>query len=817
MQFRLEVQGIESVCNFRLSWGNGGEQLVATVPYPSTVILAYEHWQEQYLAFYHNLSIEEPTNVSPTAQNQPLRGKADISGSLAPVEVDWGLQLRHAQETLRSEFQKWLSQGELLPIRRKLSQHQLNQQPNPSAAIAPEPSVVLLSCYSLVLERLPWEDWEIASQFASGQELRFVRSPLDIASPPATKIHRPRLRMLAILGDETGQDFTAEKKALETLEPKIKVQFLNLQNGSYTDIKQRICQTIEDPFGWDILFFAGHSSESSIAGGLVQVAPNQGMMISELLPSLQIAKEKGLHLAIFNSCSGLHIAQSLVSIGISQVVIMREKIHGQIASKFLVELTQKLRQGQDSHTAFLAACDHLNRNSQKYPSAFLVPSLFAHPHATSISLTGWRWRSWFKQMLPGRREAIVLGSCLVLSVIPAVREALLNQRSGVQALYRSLTQQVPPASELPILIVQITQETINKEKSIGQDVIFNQNMNESIISRRYLSRLVNDLTKSGAKVIAIDYLLDFVTGQEQELARSLKDAATKYNTWTFLAQSRNSDKGTLLEPHPTVDPDKLALNGCIDVHSYWHIRLPDITSCNNRSLPHSLAVASILKRNKYEINQLSKNKTFSEKFVNIAMQAKEVKDLQQIRESTIAFISSYSKQFWLQSMTDYSIPPNSVFQTVAAHDFQANPDQFKIQPNQIVIVAAGGYDSKSDDTFPLPKATQYWRARGAGKGYITKITGGEVLAYQTYHFQKRQFLVPVPDLWMILLTGLIGRNIQLMGFKKRWSYWLLSVVGYALLCLQIYVSLQILIPFLLPTTVWTTYVLSSTWRKKNVG
>jgi hypothetical protein len=603
MQFRLEVQGIESVCNFRLSWGNSGEQLVATVPYPSTVILAYEHWRDQYLAFYNNLLIEEPTNTRSTEQNHPLRGKADLSGVLDPVEVDWGLRLKHSQETLRSEFQEWLSLGKLLPIRKKLSQYQLNQQQDQSTA--PEPLIVLLSCYSLDLERLPWEDWEIASQFGSSQQICFVRSPLDIASPPAAKIQRPRLRMLAILGDETGQDFTAEKVALKSLEPKMKVEFLNLQDGSSIDLKQSICRTIEDPVGWDILFFAGHSSESKIAGGMIQLTPQQGMLMSELLPSLGVAKANGLHLAIFNSCSGLHIAQSLVSIGLSQVVIMRERIHGQIASKFLVKFTQKLRQGQDSHTAFLSACEYLKSVSQNYPSAFLVPSLFAHPHSTSIVLTSWRWRSWFKQMLPGRREAIVLGSCIALSIIPAVRESLLDGRTFVQAHYRNLTKQIFPASAPPILLVQINQDTINKE----QNVIFNQNINIPVINRKYLAKLVNNLVDLDAKIIAIDFLLDLRTGEEGELSEAIAKAVDKNDTWIFLSQFQDFEKGIFSKSHPDITPVQKTLHGCINTDGTWYVKLPDTTRCSSQPLAHSLAIASILKNHgNYQLQQQGRSR-----------------------------------------------------------------------------------------------------------------------------------------------------------------------------------------------------------------
>jgi CHASE2 domain len=830
MKFRLEVQGIESVCNFRLSWGNGGEQLVATVTYPSTVILAYEHWREQYLAFYSNLSIEEPTHESTAPNqpvpNQPLRGKADLSGTLEPVEVDWRLRLKHAQETLRSEFQEWLSKGELLRIRRELSQQHLNQQPDQGTANSPAPSIVLLSCYSMDLERLPWEDWEIASEFGSDHEIRFVRSPLDIASPPATKVYRPRLRMLAILGDETGQDFTAEKAGLKKLAPKMKVEFLRLQDNSSIDINQYICRTIEDPLGWDILFFAGHSSESSVAGGLIQVAPQQGMLMSELLPSLQVAKNNGLHLAIFNSCSGLHIAQSLVSIGLSQVVIMREKIHGQIASKFLVELTQKLRHGQDSHTAFLSACEYLQRVSQNYPSAFLVPSLFAHPHSTPIVLTSWRWRSWFKQMLPGRREAIVLASCMALSVMPAIREVLLDQRISVQALYRNFTKQIPAAQEPTILLVQIDKETIDRIPRI--ELI---HKNQSIMDRRrVMTPLVERLTDAGAKIIGFDYAFNVpVEKHDSYFSKSIENSINKYGTWFVFAQAYSSDEG-LVNPIQAIANSRYVLYGCTNSDSIWHIKLPSPTECgipltSDRSFPfpYMLALASSLREN-HILPQINSDQLFQRNFMQSGIQANsnpKIQSLIQTQESDITFLSAYISQHWLQPVLDYSVPPNQVLRKISAIQLINKTEQLKISPNQIVIIAAGGYmgiQSQSDledpDTYLMPKAIQYWRSRNLATGNLPKLTGGEIIAYSTYHFYNQKFLIPIPDSWMLLISVLTGKIVSLIpNLRRRKLFWISSTVVYIGISFQIYVVAQIIVPCIIPVIIWNWYGLLGTRRK----
>lgn len=535
-QFRLEVQQVESVCNFRLTWGTG-QQLVATVPYPTTVIAAYGHWYRSYLAFYQNLNLlplEAPS--SSPASTPPLRGRAVLSGALPPTTVDWESRLRHDEITFQAEFKNWLNRRELVQIRAMLAQAQT--EPIASQSVAtPDESVantvdVFLHCYSLELERLPWEDWKIID-FGSKGQIRFVRSPLNIPEPTTPITSRRRLRLLAILGDNSGQNFSAEKAALKKLEPQIKVEFEGWQATSGiqgTDLKRQICSKIQDPDGWDILFFAGHSNEKEHAGGEIAIAPEQAMLISEILPSLQIAKDQGLQFAIFNSCSGIHIAQALISIGLSQVVIMREPIHNQVASVFLVEFAQRLKQRQDFHAAFLSACNYLKQvdkiKQTPFPSAYLIPSLFCHLNAKSIALTGWGARDWLKQILPKRREAIVLGACLVLSVLPQVRESLLNQRMWVQAYYRDVTRQIPPSSTSPVLLVQIDQKTINSIRSIDFG-----NKNVRIMDRKILAQLVKRLTESGAKVIGFDYLFDIPIGDaDRVLSSTVKIAFDKYGT-----------------------------------------------------------------------------------------------------------------------------------------------------------------------------------------------------------------------------------------------------------------------------------------------
>lgn len=67
----------------------------------------------------------------------------------------------------------------------------------------------------------------------------------------------------------------------------------------------------------------------------------------------------GLQFALFNSCSGLDIAQGLINLGLSQIAIMREPIHNAVAQFFLEQLLQRLAPGQNMQTALHEVCRSL--------------------------------------------------------------------------------------------------------------------------------------------------------------------------------------------------------------------------------------------------------------------------------------------------------------------------------------------------------------------------------------------------------------------------------------------------------------------------
>ncbi|MFO0108809.1 MAG: CHAT domain-containing protein, partial [bacterium] len=319
--FYLTIQQVEQVCLFQLSWGQG-QNLSVNVAYPENLTTLYQEWQKIYLSFY----------------NTALRGKVANMGSLAAPPIDWHARLVQAEAQFLSAFQYWLRSAELFEIRKQIAQaSQKNQTPYLD---------VFITCSTLTLAKLPWEVWEIGTEFAlESSQIRIVRTAKNRqGTATATQGKYPhKARILVILGDDTGLNFESEKQAIASLKDYADVKFIGWQsNKNIDDLKTEIVQTISSQNGWDILFFAGHSNQTNLTGGELGIAPGVALSISELEPALITAKDRGLQCAIFNSCNGLSIADKLIDLGISQVAVMREPIHNQVAEVFLPRFLQAL-------------------------------------------------------------------------------------------------------------------------------------------------------------------------------------------------------------------------------------------------------------------------------------------------------------------------------------------------------------------------------------------------------------------------------------------------------------------------------------------
>lgn len=815
--FKLRVKQVGTVCDFELSWGKG-QILSVELNYPLSLTRSYEQWQSAYLNYYRR-----------------LRGHKVISGK-GTLPVDRYQELVNAEVQLWDEFQHWLLSPELVSIRREIVK----------AAHKPEHQTVevFLTCTPLELARLPWEIWEIGTDLGASQQIRIARTPANILNEPVCPIRR-KARVLAILGDDTGLNLEADREALRSLRHVADIKLIGWKrnhqkaelNIPYSiearffdadALKMEIQKAIASEPGWDILFFAGHSNETVLTGGELGIAPHTSISIREIEESLKQAKKRGLQFAIFNSCSGMNIAESLINLGLSQVVVMREPIHNQVAQEFLVQFLASLTQYKDVHSALLEASLFLKQQQKhlSYPSAYLVPSLFRHPEAELFCIKPFGFSDTLKRWLPTTKEAWWLAAILFLSLLPPVQSLLLEPRILLQAAYRQVTFQVPAKGSSPVRLIQIDEESLKADADKIKQI--------HPIDYSYLAALLNRLSELEAKTVGIDYILDDKKqpNNSQKLKQSVRNAVSR-NTW-FIFSSGEGE----FTPSSGVTKDIANLNWSLegDIMFFpWYLELLPAKPESSQMYPFAYLLAIA-----YALNQelppnlpqpnLQNRTNFNSLVINylnqISQPNQKIAFLQRVRLHSLTRFSQNFSQVWLHPIIDFSIPPESAYQRISACKLLGDclgkgevPDTFK---NEVVLITPGGYkgaglEGKNEDNYVIPLAVGFWR------GWEEEnFPGGEAHAYMLDHLLTRRLVIPIPDLWVILLSGLLGKSVTLMlqdnlHQRQRWVIKLGAVTSvYIIASLQIYISVAMLLPWFLPTVLFWNYIRLS-FRRKSHG
>ncbi|NES83648.1 MAG: CHAT domain-containing protein [Moorea sp. SIO2B7] len=219
---------------------------------------------------------------------------------------DYYLDNQKAYYDLNREINQWLNSKQFNKIRFTLW-----------ADFSPSEEIIfLIQTDNTYLKIIAWHLWNFFDTYRKAEVALYIPEPQETKISDYLKSQN-KVKVLAIFGDNVGIDIQKDRALLEEL-PDAEVQILI----------QPTRQIFSDCFwkqNWDILFFAGHS-ETKNNNGRIFLNQENSLNIDELKFSLRKAIDKGLKLAIFNSCDGLGLAQNLAELGLPQVIVMREKI-----------------------------------------------------------------------------------------------------------------------------------------------------------------------------------------------------------------------------------------------------------------------------------------------------------------------------------------------------------------------------------------------------------------------------------------------------------------------------------------------------------
>ena len=386
--------------------------------------------------------------------------------------------LESAKE-LRSHLTAWLDSEAFRPIDRRLRE-ELHRD---------ETVRFLIRTQDKYLQKLPWHLWDLIERYPKA-EIALGATKLEPIHQLPNAASKTQLKILAILGHSAGIDIEADRTLLENL-PNCETTFL--VEPKHHQINEQLWEQ-----AWDIIFFAGHSQTQGETGR-IYINPTDSLTINELWYALKKAVERGLKLAIFNSCDGLGLARQLDDLQIPQMIVMRELVPDQVAQEFLKHFLCAFASGKSFYLAAREARERLQGLESQFPCASWLPVICQNlaqepltwPESRSRQQKRW-WRSW---------QRVLVASAVVTSVVMGVRMLGLLQPWELKA-FDFLMQLRPAEKPDPrLLIVQVTAEDIAK---LG---------GEHPLQDKTLLRLLQKLEEYQPRVIGLDIYRDHPRGE----------------------------------------------------------------------------------------------------------------------------------------------------------------------------------------------------------------------------------------------------------------------------------------------------------------
>ncbi|KAI9129046.1 CHAT domain-containing protein [Acaryochloris sp. CCMEE 5410] len=354
LELRAKGEGLKDGCSVTLQLQEDGKpgysRIPGSLPPAPELEAAYIAWK----CAYHALD------------NQ-LRGKGVATITISNREIQ-GLGC-----TLGDCLNQWLNSGEVgfQPVRDKLIAA-LNQNNG-------ETRIVVQSDMDAIY-KMPWHLWTLLDECPRAE---VSVSPLT-SEKSHTKVQvRDKVRILAVIGNKNGINLKKDKSILKQVSSKeAEILFLLQKPQRY------FYQALREEKGWDILFFAGHSWTEGNQG-VLHINQNDKLTISDLKYAMRSAIEKGLRLAIFNSCDGLGLAWDLAKLHIPHVIVMREPVPDKLAYEFFNHFFKAFVgidcEEQSLYLAVRSARDKLHDFEREFPCASWLPIICHNPSEVSLT------------------------------------------------------------------------------------------------------------------------------------------------------------------------------------------------------------------------------------------------------------------------------------------------------------------------------------------------------------------------------------------------------------------------------------------------
>ncbi len=322
-------------------------QLTGSLPPAPELPELYQRWRSLYKALYQQTSWHRQTSrLSIEFEEDEL---TNVSES----------DFKQLCKQLKQDLNTWLACESFSQLERRLR-----------TTLAPSEEIrLVIETDNERLRRFPWHLW---SFFEDYPQAEVALSTQEYLRPSLRQIPG-QVRILAILGNSAGINVQQDRALLKQL-PQTEILFLVEPD------RRELNQRLWEERGWDILFFAGHSSsQADGTTGQIELNTTDSLTISELKHALQAAIARGLKLAIFNSCDGLGLARALAELHIPLLIVMREPVPDLVAQEFLKHFLAAFSRGKSFYLAVREAREKLQGLENEFPCATWLSVICQNP------------------------------------------------------------------------------------------------------------------------------------------------------------------------------------------------------------------------------------------------------------------------------------------------------------------------------------------------------------------------------------------------------------------------------------------------------
>ncbi len=472
-------------------------QFTGSLPPAPEITEFYRRWQILYNLLYESL-------IPNLNWRQELDLDAEIEIESEDITNISTIEFHHLCEDLKHRINSWLNSPSFANIEQKLR----------TKLSTTEEIQVVIQTDLYELRRLPWNLWNFFDDYPNAvlclstpefERLETIRKPVE-----------DKIRILAIIGNSENIDTQEDKLILENL-PGAETTFLVEPQRQELDVM------LWDEKGWDILFFAGHSS-SNLSGetGEIYVNSCDYLTIEQLKNGLKAAISRGLRLAIFNSCDGLGLATQLASLHIPQMIVMREPVPDLVAQKFLKFFLSTFSEGKSFYLAVREAGERLQGLEAEFPCASWLPVICQNP--TEAPLVWSNPRTKLKKNYHPRLSsrhilpAIFSMSLAIATAICGIRNLGLLENWELSTFDSMMRSRPYEGKDNRILVVKITEADVQAQDSAERG--------GASLSDRTLAELIEKLEKHSPRIIGLNiYRENPVKPQHRNLAKWMKESS----------------------------------------------------------------------------------------------------------------------------------------------------------------------------------------------------------------------------------------------------------------------------------------------------